>query len=177
MCIRDSLKVEHLTVKNKEGVKMLDDVSFSAMGGEILGIAGIAGSGQKELLEAISGLQKLEEGSKITYIEPDGSECLLNGMDPLDIIRKGLLLSFVPEDRFGMGLVGGMNIIQNIMLRTYRRGKGPITDRKFPRDLSQKMCIRDRSTIPSPAPKSCSRAMRARSAVSRATRGCRSSSR
>ena len=135
----ERLKVEHLTVKNKEGVKMLDDVSFSAMGGEILGIAGIAGSGQKELLEAISGLQKLEEGSKITYIEPDGSECLLNGMDPLDIIRKGLLLSFVPEDRFGMGLVGGMNIIQNIMLRTYRRGKGPLTDRKFPRDLSQKI--------------------------------------
>ena len=135
----ERLKVEHLTVKNKEGVKMLDDVCFSAMGGEILGIAGIAGSGQKELLEAISGLQKLEEGSKITYIEPDGSECLLNGMDPLDIIRKGLLLSFVPEDRFGMGLVGGMNIIQNIMLRTYRRGKGPLTDRKFPRDLSQKI--------------------------------------
>lgn len=135
----ERLKVEHLTVKNKEGVKRLDDVCFSAMGGEILGIAGIAGSGQKELLEAISGLQKLEEGSKITYIEPDGSECLLNGMDPLDIIRKGLLLSFVPEDRFGMGLVGGMNIIQNIMLRTYRRGKGPITDRKFPRDLSQKI--------------------------------------
>ena len=63
----------------------------------------------------------------------------LNGMDPLDIIRKGLLLSFVPEDQFGMGLVGGMNIIQNIMLRTYRRGKGPLTDRKFPRDLSQKI--------------------------------------
>ena len=135
----ERLKVEHLTVKNKEGVKMLDDVTFTAMGGEILGIAGIAGSGQKELLESISGLQKLEDGSKITYIEPDGTECLLNGMDPLDIIRKGLLLSFVPEDRFGMGLVGGMNIIQNIMLRTYRRGKGPLTDRKFPRDLSQKI--------------------------------------
>ena len=135
----ERLKVEHLTVKNKEGVKMLDDVTFTAMGGEILGIAGIAGSGQKELLESISGLQKLEAGSKITYIEPDGTECLLNGMDPLDIIRKGLLLSFVPEDRFGMGLVGGMNIIQNIMLRTYRRGKGPLTDRKFPCDLSQKI--------------------------------------
>ena len=133
------LAVQHLTCLDAEGVKKLDDVTFTAMGGEILGIAGIAGSGQKELLEAISGLQKLEEGSKITYIEPDGSECLLNGMDPLDIIRKGLLLSFVPEDRFGMGLVGGMNIIQNIMLRTYRRGKGPITDRKFPRDLSQKI--------------------------------------
>lgn len=61
----ERLKVEHLTVKNKEGVKMLDDVTFTAMGGEILGIAGIAGSGQKELLESISGLQKLEAGSKL----------------------------------------------------------------------------------------------------------------
>ena len=135
----DRLVVKDVSCLSRDGVQLLDRVSFTARAGEILGIAGIAGSGQKELLEAISGLQKLEEGSKITYIEPDGSECLLNGMDPLDIIRKGLLLSFVPEDRFGMGLVGGMNIIQNIMLRTYRRGKGPITDRKFPRDLSQKI--------------------------------------
>ena len=133
------LTLQDVTCYDNEGVVRLDHVSFTAMGGEILGIAGIAGSGQKELLESISGLQKLEAGSKITYIEPDGTECLLNGMDPLDIIRKGLLLSFVPEDRFGMGLVGGMNIIQNIMLRTYRRGKGPLTDRKFPRDLSQKI--------------------------------------
>ena len=133
------LTLKGITCYDGEGVKRLDNVSFTALGGEILGIAGIAGSGQKELLESISGLQKLEDGSKITYIEPDGTECLLNGMDPLDIIRKGLLLSFVPEDRFGMGLVGGMNIIQNIMLRTYRRGKGPLTDRKFPRDLSQKI--------------------------------------
>ena len=133
------LEIRDLTVFDEMGVKRLDKVSFTAMSGEILGIAGVAGSGQKELLESISGLQKLEAGSKITYIEPDGTECLLNGMDPLDIIRKGLLLSFVPEDRFGMGLVGGMNIIQNIMLRTYRRGKGPLTDRKFPRDLSQKI--------------------------------------
>ena len=133
------LTLQDVTCYDNEGVVRLDHVSFTAMGGEILGIAGIAGSGQKELLESISGLQKLEDGSKITYIEPDGTECLLNGMDPLDIIRKGLLLSFVPEDRFGMGLVGGMNIIQNVMLRTYRRGKGPLTDRKFPRDLSQKI--------------------------------------
>ena len=133
------IEVKNLTVRSIDGIVKLDDVSFTANSGEILGIAGIAGSGQKELLESISGLQKLEAGSKITYIEPDGTECLLNGRDPLDIIRKGLLLSFVPEDRFGMGLVGGMNIIQNIMLRTYRRGKGPLTDRKFPRDLSQKI--------------------------------------
>lgn len=136
---RDRLLVEHLTVKDKEGVNKLDDVTFTAMAGEILGIAGIAGSGQKELLEAIAGVQKIENGGRIVYIEPDGKERVLNGMDPLDIIKEGVLLSFVPEDRFGMGLVGSMNIMQNVMLRSYRRGKGPILDRKFPKKLSQKI--------------------------------------
>ena len=136
---RDRLLVEHLTVKDKEGVNKLDDVTFTAMAGEILGIAGIAGSGQKELLEAIAGVQKIENGGRIVYIEQDGKERVLNGMDPLDIIKEGVLLSFVPEDRFGMGLVGSMNIMQNVMLRSYRRGKGPILDRKFPKKLSQKV--------------------------------------
>ncbi|MCQ2420044.1 MAG: ABC transporter ATP-binding protein, partial [Clostridia bacterium] len=136
---RDRIVVDHLTVKNKDGVKMLDDVSFTARSGEILGIAGIAGSGQRELLEAIGGLQNLEEGSTITYVDPEGKTVKLNGMDPLDIIQKGGLLAFVPEDRFGMGLVGGMNIIQNIMLRTYRRGKSPLLDRKFPKDQAQQI--------------------------------------
>ena len=135
----DRLLVEHLTVKDKEGVKKLDDVSFTAKAGEILGIAGIAGSGQKELLEAIAGVQKPEEGSRIVYIDPDGKQKQLNGLDPLDIIKQGVLLSFVPEDRFGMGLVGSMNVMQNMMLRTYRRGKGPMLDQKFPRELATKI--------------------------------------
>ncbi len=130
----DRLIVEHLSVKSKDGVQKLDDVSFTAMGGEIFGIAGIAGSGQKELLEAISGLQLLEGDSKITYIDPDtGARDLLNDMDPLDIINKGIRLAFVPEDRFGMGLVGGMNIIDNVKLRSYRKGKSMFTDQRYPR--------------------------------------------
>ena len=137
--LRDRLTVKGLTVRDKEGVKKLDNVSFTAMGGEILGIAGVAGSGQKELLEAIAGLQKLEEGSEIHYIDPDGKDSLLNGMDPLDIINNGVLLSFVPEDRFGMGLVGSMNITDNIKLRTYRDGKGPFTDRERPTKLAEKI--------------------------------------
>ena len=60
-------------------------------------------------------------------------------MDPLDIIKKGVYLSFVPEDRFGMGLVGSMNVMENVMLRSYRRGKGPMLDQKFPRKLAQKI--------------------------------------
>ena len=99
----------------------------------------MAGSGQKELLEAIAGLQKMESGAEIHYIAPDGNDKLLNGMDPLDIINSGVLLSFVPEDRFGMGLVGSMNIIDNIKLRTYRIGKSPFTDRKVPTSLAEKI--------------------------------------
>ena len=137
--LKERLRVEHLTVKNKEGVKKLSDVSFTAYGGEILGIAGIAGSGQKELLESIAGIQHVEEGGNITYIDPEGKEIHLEGMDPLDIIRKGILLSFVPEDRFGMGLVGGMNITQNVMLRSYRKGAGPMLDQQTPRKLADKI--------------------------------------
>ena len=143
----DRLIVEHLTVKDKEGVKKLDDVSFTAKAGEILGIAGIAGSGQKELLEAIAGVQRPVQGSKISYIEPDGSGVKqLVGMDPLSIIKEGVLLSFVPEDRFGMGLVGSMSISQNVMLRSYRRGRTPMLDRKFPKQLSQKI-VRDLEVV------------------------------
>jgi simple sugar transport system ATP-binding protein len=122
-------------------VKRLDDVTFTANSGEILGIAGIAGSGQRELLESIAGLQKLEPESKIIYVDPKtNEERVLNGMDPLKIIRSGVLLSFVPEDRFGMGLVGSMSIADNVMLRSYRMGRGnPLLNRKYPRDLANKI--------------------------------------
>ena len=129
---QELLRVENITNIDREGVKQLDNVSFSAYGGEILGIAGIAGSGQKELLEAISGIQPLSKESKIIYKKEDGSEINLVTMDPLDIINHGILLSFVPEDRFGMGLVGGMNIVDNIKLRTYREGKGVLVNNKIP---------------------------------------------
>ena len=64
------LSISNLTVYNKENVKVLDDISFDAYGGEILGIAGISGNGQKELLEAIAGLQVTAEGSQIHYRHP-----------------------------------------------------------------------------------------------------------
>ena len=137
--VEERLRVEHLTVKDIEGVKRLDDVCFTANSGEILGIAGIAGSGQRELLESIAGLQPMEPESKITYLDPNGTERVLSGMTPLDIIKKGILLSFVPEDRFGMGLVGSMCIADNVMLRSYRKGKSPFLDRKSPKELSQKI--------------------------------------
>ena len=65
----DRLEVKGLNCKNREGIDVLKDVSFTAKSGEILGIAGIAGSGQRELLEAIAGLQHLEDG-EIVYNDP-----------------------------------------------------------------------------------------------------------
>lgn len=154
---KPKIEVEHLTILDEEGVEKISDVSFTAYSGEILGIAGISGSGQKELLEAISGLQK-PVGGHIYYVEEDESRTDLLTLNPLRIQQKGIALSFVPEDRLGMGLVGSMDIADNMMLRSFRygttkedinkvnkyrffdtikRGLQPFTDRKTPRDLAQ----------------------------------------
>ncbi len=130
------IRVSGLCAVNEEGVKKLKDVSFEAMSGEILGIAGVAGSGQKELLEAIAGLQPVTAGS-ICYIDDDGTPEELIGKDPLEIQQMGVALSFVPEDRLGMGLVGRMNLVDNMMLRSYRGGPPVITDRRKPRDVAE----------------------------------------
>ena len=132
------IEVKNLTVLSEEGVPKLQDVTFTAMSGEILGIAGISGSGQKELLEAIAGLQPVASGS-ICYVEDDGTRDELLGKDPLAIADKGITLSFVPEDRLGMGLVGTMNLSDNMMLRSFRNSKSFFTDRKTPRRLAKQI--------------------------------------
>jgi len=132
------IEVKDLTVRDEEGTIKLDHVSFTACTGEILGVAGIAGSGQKELLEAIAGLQIVESGS-VSYIEDDGRHDELLGKDPLTIADMGVSLSFVPEDRLGMGLVGNMDLSDNMMLRTFRRGRSFFTDRKSPRKIAEKV--------------------------------------
>ena len=129
------VEVKGLTVRSIDGILKLDDVSFTAYSGEILGIAGISGCGQKELLESIAGLQPVEKGS-IEYIEDDGSAEQLLGKDPLTIQQMGVSLSFVPEDRLGMGLVANMDLSDNMMLRSFRRGHSVFTDRKTPRQLA-----------------------------------------
>lgn len=135
---RPRIRVEGLTVRSQDGVLKLDDVTFTACSGEILGIAGISGCGQKELLEAIAGLQPIEKGS-IAYVSDDGSKESLIGKDPLEIAAMGVSLSFVPEDRLGMGLVANMDLTDNMMLRSFRRGKSVFTDRKTPKHLAEKV--------------------------------------
>lgn len=189
----DRLEIKGLNLKNHDGVKVLDNVSFTAKSGEILGIAGIAGSGQKELLEAIAGLQKLESGDMIfhnpkkdkpvTFFHKDlhrvkelakeGAFRYENGetvdftgktdkeikelvnagkvlfkedeiidlkdKTPLQIRELGIRLSFVPEDRLGMGLVGNMDIVDNMMLRSYRKGNSVFLDRSKPGKLADEI--------------------------------------
>ena len=132
------IEVKNLTVVDEEGTVKLDNVSFTARSGEILGIAGISGCGQKELLESIAGLQVTQSGS-ISYITDDGEKEELIGKDPLEIKEMGVALSFVPEDRLGMGLVGDMDLADNMMLRSYRTGKSIFTDRKAPHQLASNM--------------------------------------
>ena len=131
------LIVKDLECINREGVKVLDDISFTANSGEILGIAGIAGSGQRELLEAIAGLQQVQFGD-ISYNNPKTNQTEnLRNKTPMQIRELGVRLSFVPEDRLGMGLVGNMDIVDNMMLRSYRKGKSVFLERKGPKDLAQ----------------------------------------
>lgn len=129
------IEIKNITCINSDGRKILNNVSITASSGEILGIAGIAGSGQKELLEAIAGLQEIQAG-KIIYNSPEGKTFELNMMKQSDIKKNGIKISFVPEDRLGMGLVASMGMTDNMMLKSYKKKSGFFVDRKKPRDLA-----------------------------------------
>ena len=141
--------IRGLTCKNAEGVTVLDNVSFTVNSGEILGIAGISGCGQKELLEAIAGLQSVEPGGSILYYTPENKKTTeLVGKSPRRIRDLGVALSFVPEDRLGMGLVGTMGMTENMMLRYYNEGSSIFTDKKKPRNLALR--IKDELEVVTP---------------------------
>ena len=132
------IEMKDVTVLNKEGRNVLTDISFTAMSGEILGIAGISGNGQKELLESIAGLQILEKG-EINYYPPGGQKTSLTNRSVEDIRKMGISLSFVPEDRLGMGLVANMDMTDNMMLRSFRKGKSFFANRKDPKTLAEQI--------------------------------------
>ncbi len=144
------LSVKNLSITGEEGIKVLDGITFDAFGGEILGIAGIAGCGQKELLEAIAGLKITDEGSSVEFIEPKTSEPeQLLGKTPRQIKEMGVALSFVPEDRLGMGLVASMGMTDNMMLKSYETGKSFFVERKQPHDLAEE--IKDDLAVVTPS--------------------------
>ncbi|MEG0268765.1 MAG: ABC transporter ATP-binding protein [Clostridia bacterium] len=132
------LHVKNASCLNKEGREVLAGASFEVFSGEILGIAGIAGSGQKELLEAIAGLRPMANG-EIAFIDEFGMERELHKMSAGDIRALGVRLAFVPEDRLGMGLVASMGMTGNMMLRTHKQDRSFFSKRKLPRTLAQRI--------------------------------------
>lgn len=114
----ECLCVDSLSYIDEKGSKKLSGVSFSTRYGEIFGVAGLAGGGQKELCEVISGIIKPAGG----VITVDGEN--ISGLSPRSISVKGVSMCFIPEDRLGMGLVASMGIVENILLKDYAFQKG-----------------------------------------------------
>jgi len=140
---RPLLEIRDLTVKNDEGATAIDKVSFYIRGGEILGVAGIAGCGQKELCEAIAGLRPVQSG----LINHKGDNIV--GLPPRTILEKGISMSFIPEDRLGMGLAPSMSITDNMLLKNYSEAKGPFVDRKAGRKAAEEIIQRLEVVTPS----------------------------
>ena len=121
---RPLLELRDVSIRSDEGATAIKDVNFYIRGGEILGVAGIAGCGQKELCEAIAGLRPIEKGQMIHKGEN------IVGLSPKTILEKGISMSFIPEDRLGMGLAPSLSITDNMILKKYSDTKGPFVDRK-----------------------------------------------
>ena len=139
------LEIRDLTIRSDEGSVAIDRVNFYIRGGEILGVAGIAGCGQKELCEAIAGLRKIESGMIIHKGEN------IVGMSPGQIIEKGIAMSFIPEDRLGMGLAPSMSITDNMLLKNYAAtSKTPFVNRKLGRRTAERVIEELGVVTPSP---------------------------
>ncbi len=121
---RPVLTVDKVCAQNDKGLPALRDLSLTIHAGEILGIAGVAGNGQRELAEVITGLRKATSGH-VLVLDKD-----VTNNSPLNIIEQGV--SHVPEDRLGMGLVPNLSIADNTALKGYRQpplARGPFLDR------------------------------------------------
>ncbi len=127
------LEIHHLSVEGDDGVEMLKDISFDLNRGEILGVAGVAGSGQKELCESIAGLLPVKKGAILYHNEN------IVGKTPNEIIKMGISMSFIPEDRLGMGLAASMGMVDNMLLKKYNEGKGPFASKKPARELAKRL--------------------------------------
>lgn len=141
--LKPLLSVNNLEVTDTQGIKVLKNMSFDLFGGEIIGVAGIAGSGQKELCETIAGLT-ISSNGKIRFMDED-----ITALKPRDIIKKGISMSFVPEDRLGMGLVAGMNIIDNVMLKNYNKSNGILVNRSEGKKLAENIVEKFEISTPS----------------------------
>jgi simple sugar transport system ATP-binding protein len=139
------LEVEGLTVPGDRGQTAVEDVTFSIREGEIVGVAGVAGNGQRELAEALSGMRDLRAGS----IAVGGRR--LHGGDPREAIMAGL--SHVPEDRLGTGLAPGLSVTRNVVMKKYRSRsltRGPLLALRRMREAALRVIRRYDVMTPGP---------------------------
>ncbi len=129
------LSVANVTVKDVHGRSVVDDVSVEVKAGEILGIAGVAGNGQRPLADAIAGLRPMLSGS-VHVNQKD-----VTNLSPAKRNLSGL--AYVPEDRIGVGLAPRMDAVENSMMRNYKTlGKGAFVDRGSAKDQAQQLINR-----------------------------------
>ena len=107
------LKIERLEGYNDRGIKTLGGVEFTVHSGEIFGIAGVAGNGQEELAEIITGLRKTSKGK--IYVENQE----ITNSPTYDILKKGI--SYIPSDRLKVGLVPNLSSVENSILKCYNK--------------------------------------------------------
>ena len=112
VCGAEVARLQNVQALNDSGRTGLNDVSLSLQSGQIFGIAGVAGNGQKELAEVMTGLRMVTAGS-VEFL----GEAVTN-LPPADLIHRGI--SYVPEDRLGMGLVPGLDAVENMLLKSYK---------------------------------------------------------
>ena len=117
----EALQVEHVSCKNDEGILVVDDVSFQLHYGEIVGIAGVQGNGQTELIEVITGMTSEYQGK----IQIGNSE-LNRKVSPW--FRRKMGLGHIPEDRQKEGSAGEATVEDNFLMTTYRK---PEINRRF----------------------------------------------
>jgi len=109
------LEIDNISALNDVGTLGLNELSLKVKAGEIYGIAGVSGNGQRELAEVLAGLRPVKSGNIKFY----GEE--ITGMSPKNMIERGI--SYVPEDRLGMGLVPSLNSCENVILKEYDKPK------------------------------------------------------
>lgn len=129
------LVIRNLHLTGKDGGTKLDVDALDVHTCEILGIAGVADSGQRELCEAITGIEKASGSIRLNGVE-------LNGLNPVSMAKRNIRIGYVPEDRLGMGLAVGMSISDNVALRDYRSARGLLLDRRSAEEAASRL-IRD----------------------------------
>ncbi|WP_312519662.1 ABC transporter ATP-binding protein [Anaerospora sp.] len=105
------LSIKDLEVAGDKGTPALKGISLTVAAGEIVGIAGVSGNGQKELAEAIGGLRKVEKGN-ISLCNRD-----ITNLAPRKMIEQGL--GYIPEDRLHVGTIGAFSIWENLILKDH----------------------------------------------------------